>query len=328
MNKNRLYLLLILMLLVSPTAIGGSAKIVKVSVLASDLNNTTAIEVRLFEIKMARLPEIKQIDSKTTNHPALVSFSVPASENRVFYQVSALRGDREISSEPFYLDENRTKIEVELILPAVSTDAELIEFPKNTVFVEQSDAGIAITDIIYLVNATETFVDASKFELQKKMPVGSKNFSIIHAPKRSEVEKTGDYLHLKLKLSPGQSQVIVNYELPTRGSDISMKHHLFSGTGELELVFVVGGPEINVKPDHGISTTESTKKFNNQLYVLKTLTLPQKLNLLEITISGIPLAQNQMIIPAVILAVILFAGLILYLRKGANRSRRSKILDK
>ena len=174
---------------------------------------------------------------------------------------------------------------------------------------------VRITEIVYLTNGSDSVIDATKFPIVIKIPVQATNVVVIQSPKNSAIETEGDKIRLKAKLPLGHSQIVFRYDFVSDGSDISFTHTLLPQLETQELVILQSGVSVDFKRDSNIIVTEQTKEFNNQLYLSKTLSLPAGKKTLKLTLTGFPISQQKMVIPAIILGISLFSGLGLHVLK-------------
>jgi len=95
-------------------------------------------------------------------------------------------------------------------------------------------------------------------------------------------------------------------------------HDILPGIVEVEVITPATGISADLFPQGSDQITEQKKTFDKESYISKTIQFKEDRKTMQIKISGFPVPQIQMLIPAFIITCLLFLGLGIYIFRNAK----------
>ncbi|MCG8335073.1 MAG: hypothetical protein MJE63_11180 [Proteobacteria bacterium] len=302
-------------------AYANSELVIQGKIMQMDGSQPGSQTVHLMQITMSDEPSIKPVTSVQSDAAGNYKLSYSpetTNEERVFYRVSVDYGGQAIGSDPFHASGSKQSLTINLSLPAMKQGIQHLSTPKEVVIVESMEKNIRITNILYIVNRTTALIDAKKIPFEKPIPESAFNVRQLGPPGSADLAVEPGRVLIGVSMPEGTKQVFFSYDLPVSGSSLSLDFPLMKGVGELELTT----PEqhLELKVNQGFSgemeLISQQKKMGGRMFYSQIVKTGTEGNIVPITISGLPISQSSLIIPAIILFMVLITGLAVYLARN------------
>jgi hypothetical protein len=277
--------------------------------------------VQLMEITMSDRPAITPVLTGKSDQSGFYSLSYsPAGDStvNVFYRISIDLDGYSIGSDPFRLNPDNQSVQIDLSLPVVKSGSQNLEIPKEILIIESMEETIRLTTILFIVNPGDALVDAKKIPFEKSIPKTAYNFQNLGSQTDLQLDFEPGKVKIGVSLTEGTKEVFFSYDLPVRNRSLEWDYQLMPGVREIEFATPDKTIELEIgserSPEYSITTRQ--KSLGDRLFQSKTVALAPGSKSIPITISGIPISQKKLMIPAMVLFVILMIGLAGFLVTG------------
>ncbi len=324
------YFCLFLVMMIGASMSGYASQSVRIEGRILDANNEAAASVKvvLKEILMSNPPQIKSILSTQTDENGTYHFVLNPSvlsQNNAFYRISLDIEGQSVGSDPFRLQTEPGPKIINLSIPATLEGLENITFVKEVVIIESTNEAVHITNLVFMENASGAVVNAREIPFRKRIPANAFNFNLLSGDKGGNISDKRGEIAIELSVPAGKHELIFSYDVPVDNGEVNLNHDLSYSVKEVEFTTPDNSLEIDLDDSllDGGRVLSERKRVGDREFYSKILKLNENRDFVPIVIRGIPVAQNRLFLPALVLFFVLIAGLAWYVLKHQKLQRNS-----
>ncbi|MBF0353262.1 MAG: carboxypeptidase regulatory-like domain-containing protein [SAR324 cluster bacterium] len=221
--------------------------------------------------------------------------------------------DGELVSTDYFFMTGATTMEIDLPIPSVTENADVLEIRQESVFLESGTGELIVTEVMNVSNGTGDRVDTKRHPILIKMPGGYTQFIMHQGANENEWSVVEGYLQLNPVFKPGTSQIVFQYRLPALWGSISFEK-IFPDKVQSREIFIQG-TGIRLNPGDELKF-QGKQDFGDRVFLQWTLTGDHHQTTLEVT--GLPVEQFPFILVGIVVFLGSMGGVVYFMRFRLN----------
>ncbi len=272
-------------------------------------------EVELVEITMSNPPKLTTVTRSKTDQNGRYLLKLPTDKQAsgmVFYRVSILVNGQAFGSNPFRFKTGSAMQPIDLVIPAQLSGARSSLFKKELLFVESINETLLVTNFLFLSGLPGRVI-----EVTKQFPVEATTFHLLSTNVAKEISREKNQMEVEFSPNAESQELIFRYEIPLTAFGAKFGHYPTEGIQELEVTTTNG--DLVIELDRSLEEYGTISGHNRQMagktFISRFLSFERHVPKAFITIGTAPPHQRNFIAPAIVLFILLIAGMAIYLLK-------------
>ena len=213
--------------------------------------------------------------------------NLPLDAKAVFRLGTRIDGNL-VSSSVFALSESNPVATMDLVIPEVSQNLEVLGLTQALVAIETRENGLFITEVLHLRNPAPNVLDATGKPLEVMIPADAGHFEMLRLEGgEARHEVAGETLRIFTQLKPGENTIAFRYFLGATLGKLSLTKVYPMNADTVMVLSPQGGLEIQ---GAGLKQMDS-RNIEGQMFNTWSLSAHAAGSPLVIYISGLPIAQ-------------------------------------
>ena len=232
------------------------------------------------------------------------------------YQGALIRSD-------YFSYESQNRLQINIVIPPISKQIKYIKTPRIVYVISLDKNRLRISHINNLVNSDERLIDTRDQNYIYPFPQESYDHRLItqHQIQDNFVSFVDNQAKVQQVFMPGEHQFIFEYFIDTFWSTKKIDFPLPKRVDEIEILTLAD--QIQIQPLNLLNLQPlQYRQIDNRRYQSLTIDFSQNQlkqeNLLQMSLSGIPLSSQFYFMLAACIFVVLLIGLAIFIKKTKN----------